>query len=79
MAVILFFVASGLMRGSRGYRTLVAIVEGFRMASALFIMLFHHGGAFVDSGIVTLLVGTFVLWALYGHDASDEYFERTGG
>jgi hypothetical protein len=77
MAVILFFVASGLMRGSHGYRTFVAIVEGLRMASALFLMLFHHGGSFVDSGIVTLLVGTFVLWALYGHDASDGYFERT--
>ncbi len=77
VAVLLFLVASGIMRGSRGFRAFVAIVEGIRMASALFLMLFHHNGAFVESGVVTLLIGTFVLWALY-HEKADEYFEATG-
>jgi hypothetical protein len=76
-AVVLFLVASGIMRGSRGYRLFVAIVEGFRMASAFFYMLWHHDGPFVESGVVTLLIGIFVLWALY-HEKSDEYFESTG-
>jgi hypothetical protein len=76
-AVVLFLVASGIMRGSRGYRLFVAIVEGFRMATAFFYMLWHHDGPFVESGIVTLGIGAFVLWALY-HERSDEYFESTG-
>lgn len=75
-AVVLFLVASGIMRGSRGYRLFVAVVEGFRMATAFFYMLWHHDGPFVESGIVTLLIGAFVIWALY-HEKSDEYFEST--
>ena len=78
VAVVLFFVAAGLMRGSRGYRMFVAIVEGFRMASAVFFMLYYHDGAYVETGMVTLLIGTFVLWALYGDEKSEEFFESTG-
>jgi hypothetical protein len=77
LAVLLFLVASGIMRGSRGWRAFVGIVEGLRMASALFAMLYYHDSAFVESGIVTLLIGTFVLWALYGHEKSEEFFEST--
>ncbi len=77
MAVILFLVASGIMRGSRGYRAFVAIVEGFRMATAFFYMLWHHDGPWIESGIVTLLIGAFVLWALY-HEKADEFFAATG-
>jgi hypothetical protein len=75
-AVVLFLVASGIMRGSRGYRAFVAIVEGFRMATAFFYMLWHHDGPWVESGIVTLLIGAFVIWALY-HEKADEFFEAT--
>jgi hypothetical protein len=77
LAVLLFLVASGIMRGSRGWRAFVGIVEGLRMGFALFAMLYYHDSAFVESGIVTLLIGTFVLWALYGHEKSEEYFEST--
>ena len=73
----MFLVASGIIRGSCCYPAFVAVVEGIRMASALFLMLFHNNGAFVESGVVTLLIGTFVLWALY-HEKADEYFEATG-
>lgn len=65
------------MRGSRCYPAFVAVVEGIRMASALFLLLFHHNGAFVESGMVTLLIGAFALLALY-HEKADEYFEATG-
>jgi hypothetical protein len=77
VAVVLFLVASGIMRGSRGYRLFVAIVEGFRMTTAFAYTLWHHDGPFIESGMVTLGIGAFVLWALY-HEKSDEYFESTG-
>ena len=77
LAIVLFFIASGIMRGSKGYRTFVAIVEIIRAGTALFFMLFHTGGAYVDNGLVTMLVSLFVIWALY-HERSEEWFERVG-
>ena len=77
LAIVLFFVASGIMRGSKGYRTFVAIIEIIRAGTALFFMLFHNSGAYVESGFITILVALFVLWALY-HERSEEWFERTG-
>jgi hypothetical protein len=77
LAVLLFLVAAGLMRGSRGWRAFVGIVEGLRIVYALFIGLWYHSSAFVESAVVTILIGVFVLWALYGHEKSEEYFEST--
>ena len=77
LAIVLFFVASGIMRGSRGYRTFVAIVEIIRAGTALFFMLFHHSGAYVEGGFITILVALFVIWALY-HERAEEWFEATG-
>lgn len=77
LAVLLFFVAAGLMRGSRGWRAFVGIVEGLRIVYALFIGLWYHSSAFVESAVVTILIGVFVLWALYGHEKSEEYFESS--
>lgn len=74
VAVLLFLVAGGIMRGSPGFRLFVAIVEGIRMASALFAMLYYHDGAVVESGLVTILIGLFVLWALYGNEKADAFF-----
>jgi hypothetical protein len=77
LAIVLFFVASGIMRGSRGYRTFVAIVEIIRAGTALFFMLFHHSGAYIEGGFLTILVALFVIWALY-HERAEEWFESTG-
>ncbi len=45
-AILLFVVANGIMRGSNGFRLLVAIVQGLSMASAVYILVAHHvGGA----------------------------------
>ena len=77
IGVLLFLVASGIMRGSRGWRLFVAIVVGINMAAALGSMLYYHTGAYVESGLVTLLIGVFVLWAVYGHEQSERYFEST--
>jgi hypothetical protein len=75
-AVLLFIVASGLMTGSRGIRLFVAIVEAIVMGVALYGMLAHHVGGYLYRGIFTLFVGVFVLWALYGNERSQEFFEN---
>ena len=77
-AILLFVVANGIMRGSNGFRLLVAIVQGLSMASAVYILVAHHVGGYVYRGVFSLFVGVFVLWALYGNDESDRYFETHG-
>jgi hypothetical protein len=75
VAILLFAVAAGIMGGSRGARLFVAIVTAIRMASALWLIVWHHQGGFLTTGLVYLLIGVFVLWALYGNKDSEEYFE----
>ena len=74
LAVILLAVAARLMSGSRGARTLVGLVMGLRIAFAAWGMLAHHGGGVFGTSVVTIAVALFVLWALYGHEASEDYF-----
>lgn len=74
-AVLLVMVAGGLMRGSRGVRLFVAIVQGLTMGLAIYVLVSHHTGGFAYRAIFSLFVGVFVLWALYGNDASEEFFE----
>jgi hypothetical protein len=76
IAVLLFIVGSGILGGSRGARLFVAIVTAINMGSAIWIMFVYHQGGFLFSGLVTIGVGVFVLWALYGHERSEAYFER---
>lgn len=74
-ALLLFAVANGIMRGSSGYRLFVAIVTGLNMALAVYVLIAHHVGGLVYRGVFTLFLGVFVLWALYGNEESDRYFE----
>ena len=74
LALILVAVAMRLMAGSRGARTLIALVMGLRIAFASWAMLAHHGGGVFGISAVTIAIALFVLWALYGHQASEEYF-----
>ncbi len=76
-AVLLFVVANGIMRGSKGIRLFVAIVQCVSMAGAIYILVAHHVGGYVYRAVFSLFVGVFVLWALYGNDESDRYFEGT--
>ena len=73
-AVLLFVVARGLMRGSNGMRLFVAIVQCLSMALAFYILIAFQVGGYVYRGVFTLFIGAFVLWALYGNDASDRFF-----
>ena len=77
-AVLLFVVANGIMRGSSGIRLLVAIVQCFAMGTAIYVLVVHHVGGLVYRGVFSLFVGVFVLWALYGNEESDRYFNTHG-
>ena len=74
-AVLLFLVASGLLRGSKGTRLFIAIVQGLKMAFAIYILVAHHVGGYMYRAVFALFVGVFVLWALYANTESDEFFE----
>jgi hypothetical protein len=77
-AILLLLVANGIMRGSSGFRLFVAIVQSFAMGVAIYTLIAHHAGAYVYRSVFTLFVGIFVLWALYGNDESDRFFETNG-
>ena len=77
-AVLLIFVANGIMRGSSGMRLFVAIVQCFSMGVAIYVLVAHHAGGLVYRAVFSLFIGVFVLWALYGNDESDRYFETNG-
>ena len=76
-AILLFVVASGVMRGSNGIRIVVAVVEGLSMASAIYALIAHQAGGYVYRAVFSLFIGAFVLWALYGNEESNRYFEAT--
>ena len=78
VGAILLFAAAGLMRGSSGWRLVIAISEGISMAVAVYALVSHHVGGYVYRAVFTLFVGVFVLWALYGNDQSDRYFDENG-
>ncbi len=77
-AVLLFLVASGIMRGSNGMRLFVAIVQCFVMGLAVYGLIAHHVGGYVYRSVFSLFVGVFVLWALYANDESDRFFATNG-
>jgi len=77
-AALLFLAAAGLMRGSSGWRLVIAIVQGITMALAVYTLIAHHVGGYVYRSVFTLFVGVFVLWALYGNDQSERYFDENG-
>jgi hypothetical protein len=79
IGAITIIVARGVMTGASWARLIVAIVQGLRMAGAVILMLVHHEGGYLASGLVTLFVGVFVIWALYGNEAADDYFTRLEG
>jgi len=78
IAVLLVLTAYYLMSGAKGARLVVGIVMGIRLVAVVWIMLTHHVGGFLWSGLLSAAFALFILWALYGDDRSDAYFEATG-
>lgn len=76
--VLMAWVASSIMRGSRGVRMLVGVVMGIRIAASLWFMITHHQGGFLYAGIANIAIALFVLWALFANEKSEEWFEATG-
>jgi hypothetical protein len=72
---LLLFVAWAIMSGAKWAGLAVAIVMGIRMALAVYWMIAHFGGGLQWNALITVGIGIFVLWALYGNDASAGYFE----
>ena len=78
VAALLILAASGLIRGSSGWRLVIAIVQSLAMAFAVYTLVAHHVGGLVYRSVFTLFVGVFVLWALYANDESERFFEQNG-
>ena len=76
LAALLFAVGSGVMSGVKWARLAVGIVVGLRLAALTWFMLTHLGaGAFTWGTVIALGLGLFVLWALYGKDESQAFYE----
>jgi hypothetical protein len=73
-ALFLYFVAWYLLKGRKGARLLVAIAVGIRLAATVFVMLDHGTGGYLYTGLISAAFSMFILWALYGDDRSNEYF-----
>lgn len=77
IAALYLAVGFGVLSGNRGARFLVVLVQGIGMALATWLLLTHHAGGYTTRSLITLLIGAFVIWALYGHRESDEWFTGT--
>ena len=75
VAALLFLVAWAIMSGFPWARLAVGIVMGLRIAVSVWWMITHFGGHLQWNAIITIGIAIFVLWALYGNERSDAYFE----
>lgn len=75
LAALLFLVASAIMSGAKWARLATAIVIGLRIAAASWWMITHVGGPLQWNALMSVGIGIFVLWAMYGNDKSEAYFE----
>jgi hypothetical protein len=73
-ALILYLVAWNLLKGRKGARLLVAIAVGIQLASTVWVMLDHGSGGYLYTGLISAAFSLFILWALYGDDRSNKYF-----
>ena len=77
VAVLLAWVASGIMSGSKGMRMAVGIVMGIRIAASLWFMITHHQGGFLYAGLANIAIALFVLWALFAKEESEAWFQSS--
>jgi hypothetical protein len=76
LALLLLAVGAGVMSGAKWARLAVAIVFGLRLAALTWFMLTHLGrGAFTWQTVVGAAFALFVLWALYGKDESQAFYD----
>ena len=75
VGLIVLVVGLGVLGGGRVSRLIVAIAEVLRMVAAGAFIFTHHQGGYLWSGLLTIGIGVVVLWALYGDERSEAYFE----
>ncbi len=77
VAVILISLSVYLRQGAQGARTIITVVWVIRMIWGVFLMIWYP---LLDSsfqyGLLALLVGWWVLWALHSNEKSQEFFDR---
>jgi hypothetical protein len=66
-------VGLGILGGSRIARAIVAVIQVVHVMTAAWLMFTHHTGAFLNSGLISVGVALFVLWALF-NERADEYY-----
>lgn len=74
LAILLFWAGNTLMGGNRSARTFVGVVLGLRLIATTVVVLTHHEAGYLTLSLLGAAIAVFALWALYGHDASEEYF-----
>jgi hypothetical protein len=70
----LYFVAWYLLKARKGAPLVVAIAVGIHWAATVFEMLDHGTGGYLYTGLISAAFSMLILWALYGDDRSNEYF-----
>ena len=75
VAALIFFAAYSIMSGTHWGRILVAVVAGIQIVTLTWFLITHHAGGFQTMGLVYIGIDIFVLWALYGHKESQEFYE----
>ena len=74
LAILLFWAGNTLMGGNRSARTFVGVVLGLRLIATSVVVLTHHEAGYLTLSLLGAAIAVFALWALFGHDASEEYF-----
>lgn len=78
VALILIAVGMFLLSGAPLARLLVAISVAISIAANTWFMITHHVGGYLWTGLASIALGLFVLWALYGDQRSADYFDAQG-
>jgi hypothetical protein len=76
IGLIIAAAAVGLRNGSRGSRTFVAVLMGLRIAATMLALVLAPGAGMLAAALLHILVPVLVLWALYGSDKAEAYFDR---
>lgn len=74
LGVLVFLVARSLRHGSRAARNIIGFVELLTLAGAIYAIVTHAAGASFASGAGTIIGAVVVLWILFGHNASRQFF-----
>lgn len=75
VAGLILIVASAIMSGRKWARLGVAVVVAIRIAAAVYWMIVHSSSGLEWHALLNVGIAIFVLWALYGNDESQTYFE----